>query len=320
MGFFDDLSKKYKEPVYSAANSPFVTVKSFPTKIATLDRVLNGGIPKGRFTQIYGDFGTLKTMVSLLACASAMEQEPDRPVLYFDFEYSITPEYLSAAGIELGNSMFHIAQPSSPEIAIKMAAEAIQDGNPSIIVFDSVVAMQPKSIHEGSVEAAGIGVHAKMLNKMCVQLTPLAAKYDTALIFINQVRVNLSGYGDPESRPGGRALDFYSDLMLRFGKSRIDKPGSDKEIIGAEINVQVKKSRVSKPFQKCTFNMFYETGVDFIGATIAVAVDEGIVSKSGAWYTYGDVKVQGAAALTEYFASNPVEYAVLEEKVRNVGS
>jgi recombination protein RecA len=307
------LAKAHKQTAFTFASSPHTVCDFIPTGIATLDDTF-GGIPIGRFTQLYGDFSTLKTTIALLTCANALRMFPDKQVVYCDFEYSLNPEYAAMAGIDVNDERFNIIQPDSPELAVTILKEAIVTGEVSVVVYDSVYAAQPLSVTDGSVEAAHIGAHARLMGKVCAQLKPLVSKYDVAMIFINQVRVDMNSYGSGEIVTGGRALGFYSDLTIRLGKSQLKKGDV---VIGHTINAKAMKSKVSKPFAKTEFDFFFESGIDFCGALIRVAIDKGVVVQGGSWLTWGDFKVQGIQNMSQELMSEPGLFEKLKSEVYN---
>lgn len=265
-----------------------------------------GGYPRGRIIEVYGPESSGKTTVALHAIAES--QANGGTCAFIDAEHALDPVYAKALGVDIDNLI--ISQPDTGEQALEIAESLVRSGAIDVLVLDSVAALVPKAEIEGDMGDSHVGLHARLMSQALRKLSGTINKTKTIAIFINQIREKIGVmFGNPETTPGGRALKFYSSVRLEVRRAEAIKQGND--IIGNKTKVKVVKNKVAPPFRTAEFDILYGKGIDNIGEIVDMGVEEEIVQKSGAWYSYGTERLgQGRENAKTYLAENP---AVLEE-------
>ena len=271
-----------------------------------------GGLPRGRIVEIYGPEGSGKTSLSLHVVAEA--QKAGGLVAFIDAEHALDPSYARAVGVDIDNLL--CSQPDTGEQALEITDTLIRSGALDVIVIDSVAALVPRAEIEGEMGDAQMGLQARLMSQAMRKLTGSVSRTKTILIFINQIREKIGVmFGSNETTPGGRALKFYSSVRLDV--RRIDSLKNGAEIVGSRVRVKVVKNKVSAPFRKAEFDIQYGTGISKEGSLLDVAIDEGIVRKSGAWFIYGDDQLgQGRENAKSFLAENPDIATEIELKIK----
>ena len=308
------IEKTYgKGAVMKLGKAPDYNVDVIPTGSMTLDMALGiGGVPRGRIVEIYGPESSGKTTVALHVAAQA--QKLGGEVAFIDVEHALDPVYAKALGVDIDNLL--VSQPDSGEQALEIAEALVRSGAIDCIVLDSVAAMVTKAEIEGDMGDTHVGLLARLMSQAMRKLTSVISKSNCVAIFINQVREKIGVvYGNPETTPGGRALEFYSAVRIEVRKGEPIKNGA--EIIGARTKCKVVKNKVAPPFKECEFDMMFGQGIDRVGEVCDLAVDLDIIKKSGAWFSYNGQKIgQGRENAKEYLRSNPDIMKEIEEKVK----
>jgi recombination protein RecA len=271
-----------------------------------------GGLPRGRIVEIYGPEGSGKTSLSLHVVAEA--QKAGGLVAFIDAEHALDPSYARAVGVDIDNLL--CSQPDTGEQALEITDTLIRSGALDVIVIDSVAALVPRAEIEGEMGDAQMGLQARLMSQAMRKLTGSVSRTKTILIFINQIREKIGVmFGSNETTPGGRALKFYSSVRLDV--RRIDSLKNGAEIVGSRVRVKVVKNKVSAPFRKAEFDIQYGTGISKEGSLLDVAIDEGIVRKSGAWFIYGDDQLgQGRENAKAFLAENTDIATEIELKIK----
>lgn len=288
-------------------------VKSVSTGILPLDVALGiGGVPRGRIIEIYGPESSGKTTVALHMIASM--QKLGGTTAFIDAEHALDPVYAKNLGVNLEELL--VSQPDYGEQALEIADELISSAAVDMVVIDSVAALVPKAEIEGDMGDAQVGLHARMMSKAMRKLAGVISKTDTVAIFINQIREKVGIiFGNPETTTGGRALKFYSSIRLEVRKGEAIKQGT--EVIGSRTKVKVAKNKVAPPFKTAEFDIMYGTGYSRIGSILDMGVDQGIVDKSGAYFSYGGNRLgQGKENAKKFLTENPGVANEIEEKIR----
>ena len=288
-------------------------IDTISTGILSLDAALGvGGLPKGRIIEIFGPESSGKTTVSLSIIASA--QKLGGEVAFIDAEHALDPEYAKTLGVDIDNLL--VSQPDTGEDALEITESLVRSGAIDVIVIDSVAALVPKSEIEGVMGDSHVGLHARLMSQALRKLAGIINKSNTIAIFINQLREKVGViYGNPEVTTGGRALKFYSTIRMEVRKAETIKSGAD--VIGARTKVKVVKNKVAPPFKEAYFDIMFGTGISKEGVILDYAVDNDIVLKAGAWFSYGDIRLgQGRDASKAFLAQNPEIYAEIEAKIR----
>ncbi len=288
-------------------------IDTISTGILSLDAALGvGGLPKGRIIEIFGPESSGKTTVSLSIIASA--QKLGGEVAFIDAEHALDPEYAKTLGVDIDNLL--VSQPDTGEDALEITESLVRSGAIDVIVIDSVAALVPKSEIEGVMGDSHVGLHARLMSQALRKLAGIINKSNTIAIFINQLREKVGViYGNPEVTTGGRALKFYSTIRMEVRKAETIKSGAD--VIGARTKVKVVKNKVAPPFKEAYFDIMFGTGISKEGVILDYAVDNDIVLKAGAWFSYGDIRLgQGRDASKVFLAQNPEIYAEIEAKIR----
>jgi recombination protein RecA len=288
-------------------------VEVVPTGSLALDLALGvGGLPRGRIVELYGPEGSGKTSLSLHVVAEA--QKGGGLVAFIDAEHALDPTYARALGVDIDNLL--VSQPDTGEQALEITDTLVRSGALDVIVIDSVAALVPRAEIEGEMGDSQMGLQARLMSQAMRKLTGSVSRTKTILIFINQIREKIGVmFGSNETTPGGRALKFYSSVRLDV--RRIDSLKNGAEIVGSRVRVKVVKNKVSAPFRKAEFDIQYGTGISKEGGLLDVALDEGIVRKSGAWFIYGDDQLgQGRENAKVFLAENPDIATEIELKIK----
>ena len=294
-------------------DGPLRDVEVVSTGSLALDLALGvGGIPKGRIVEIYGPEGSGKTTVSLHVIAEA--QKAGGLVSFIDAEHALDPAYAKALGVDIDSLL--VSQPDTGEQALEIADTLVRSGAMSVIVIDSVAALVPRAEIEGEMGDSHVGLQARLMSQALRKLAGNVNRSNTILVFINQIREKIGVmFGSPETTSGGRALKFYSSV--RMDVRRIDSLKDGAEIVGSRVRVKVVKNKVSAPFKKAEFDIQYGFGISKEGSLLDVAIDEGIVRKSGAWFIYGDDQLgQGRENAKTFLAENPDIATEIELKIK----
>ena len=272
-----------------------------PTGSLSLDFALGvGGIPKGRVTEIYGTESAGKSTLALHVMAET--QKMAGTAAYIDVEHSLDPGYAANCGVKVEDLL--IAQPDSAEQALEITEYLVRSGAVDTVIVDSVAALVPKSELEGDMGDSHVGLQARLMSQALRKLTAAIHHSGTAVVFINQLREKVGVmYGSPEVTPGGRALKFYSSVRIDLRKTDSIKQGSD--IIGSRVRARIVKNKVAPPFRTAEFDIMFNQGINKMGDLLDLGVTQGIIKKSGSFYSYGENRLgQGRENAKEYLAEN----------------
>lgn len=271
-----------------------------------------GGYPKGRIIEIYGPESSGKTTFALHAIAAA--QKAGGRAAFIDAEHALDPKYAKALGVNIDELL--LSQPDTGEQALEIADALIKSGAISIVVVDSVAALVPQAEIDGEIGDSHVGLQARMMSQAMRKLSGSINKTKTTAIFINQLREKVGVlFGNPEVTPGGRALKFYSSVRLDVRKKDPIKIGEN--IIGNKTQVKVVKNKVAPPFKVINVDIMYGEGVSYEGELIDLAVEIGVIEKSGAWYSYKGEKIgQGKENAKTFLKENPEVAAEIDKAVR----
>jgi recombination protein RecA len=290
-----------------------MAIESVPTGAMALDLALGvGGLPRGRIVELYGPESSGKSTLAMHVVAEG--QRNGGICAYIDAEHAMDPVYAKAIGVDIDELL--ISQPDTGEQALEIADMLIRSGALDVLVIDSVAALTPRAEIEGEMGDAHVGLQARLMSQALRKLTGTLSRSKTIAIFINQLREKVGiTYGSPEVTPGGRALKFYSSVRLDIRRIESIKDGG--EVIGNRTRVKVVKNKCSPPFKSAEFDIMYGRGISREGSVIDVAVDLGIVKKSGAWYTYeGEQLGQGRENAKQFLLEHAEMMVELNERVR----
>lgn len=288
-----------------------VPVDVIPTGCLTLDAAIGvGGLPRGRIIEIYGPESSGKTTLALQVIAEAQKLRGN--AVFIDAEHALDPSYAEKLGVKVKDLI--LSQPDNGEQALDIAEKFIMSGSVDVIVVDSVAALTPKAEIDGEMGQATVGAHARLMSQAMRRLTAHINKSNCCVIFINQMREKVGGYGNPETTTGGKALKFYSTVRLDVRRKEAIKEGE--EVVGNVTKVTVVKNKVSPPFRVATFTIRYGKGIDREACVIDVGEKLGIVKKSGAWFSYNGEKLgQGESRAAQYLREHPELAVELDELV-----
>ncbi len=296
------------------ANSANMNVETVPTGSLSLDIALGlGGLPKGRIIEVYGPESSGKTTVALHCVAEV--QKRGGIAGFIDAEHALDPVYARNIGVDIDN--LYISQPDCGEQALEITETMVRSGAVDIVVVDSVAALVPKAEIDGDMGDSHVGLQARLMSQALRKLTAVISKSNCIVIFINQLREKVGVmFGNPETTTGGRALKFYSSVRLDVRRTESLKQGG--EIVGNHVRVKVVKNKIAPPFREAEFDIMFGQGISREGDVLDLAVNAGIVNKSGAWYAYeGDKIGQGRENAKTYIHENPAFFDMLEAKVRD---
>jgi recombination protein RecA len=290
-----------------------VPIAVIPTGSIALDVALGiGGLPRGRVVEIYGPESSGKTTVALHAVASA--QAAGGIAAFIDAEHALDPEYAKALGVDTDALL--VSQPDTGEQALEIADMLVRSGALDIVVIDSVAALVPRAEIEGEMGDSHVGLQARLMSQALRKMTGALSNSGTTMIFINQLREKIGVmFGSPETTTGGRALKFYSSIRLDVRRIETLKDGT--EAVGNRTRVKVVKNKVAPPFKQAEFDIVYGLGISREGSLIDVGVEQAIIRKSGAWYTYeGDQLGQGKENARKFLIDNPDLANEIEKRIK----
>jgi recombination protein RecA len=301
-----------KGSVMRLGERPVMQMAVIPTGSIALDVALGvGGLPRGRVVEVFGPESSGKTTVALHAVANA--QRGGGIAAFIDAEHALDPEYARNLGVDTDALL--VSQPDTGEQALEIADMLIRSGALDIIVIDSVAALVPRAEIEGEMGDSHVGLQARLMSQALRKITGILNNSGTTAIFINQLREKIGVmFGSPETTTGGRALKFYSSVRLDVRRIESLKDGTD--VVGNRTRVKVVKNKVAAPFKQAEFDIMYGKGISREGSLIDVGVEQNIIRKSGAWYTYdGDQLGQGKEKAREFLKENPDVAAEIEKKI-----
>lgn len=292
---------------------PLMEVGVIPTGSLALDAALGiGGVPRGRIVEIYGPESSGKTTLALQILAEA--QALGGIVAFIDAEHALDPAYAARLGVDIDEVL--ISQPDTGEQALEICDMLVHSNAIDCIVIDSVAALVPRAEIEGEIGDSNIGLQARLMSQALRKLAGSLSKSNTTCIFINQLREKIGVmFGSPETTTGGRALKFFSTIRIDIRKVDFIKKGTD--TIGNRVRAKVVKNKLASPFRQAEFDLMYGEGISKEGCLIDLGVEEGMVKKSGAWFTYGEERLgQGREAAKELLRTTPDLRDELETKLR----
>ena len=282
-----------------------MNIEVIPTGALSLDIALGvGGIPRGRVIEIYGPESSGKTTVALHMIAET--QKIGGYAAFIDAEHALDPEYARKLGVDVDNLL--ISQPDNGEQALEIADALVRSGAIDIIVIDSVAALVPRAEIEGEMGDSHVGLQARLMSQALRKLTGIISKSKCATVFINQIREKVGVmFGNPETTTGGRALKFYSTVRMENGN----------DMIGNRTRVKIVKNKIAPPFKQAEFDIMYGEGISHEGCIVDLGAEFDIINKSGAWYSYGEVRLgQGKEKVKDFLKENPEMAAEIEAKIR----
>ncbi|HRX98226.1 MAG TPA: recombinase RecA [Bacteroidales bacterium] len=310
----DKIERSYgKGAIMKLGDDPVERIPAISTGSIGLDAALGiGGLPKGRVVEIYGPEASGKTTLAIHAIAEAQKQ--GGIAAFIDAEHAFDRFYAQKLGVDIENLL--ISQPDNGEQALEIADNLIRSGAIDMIVIDSVAALTPKSEIEGEMGDSKMGLQARLMSQALRKLTSTISKTGACCIFINQLREKIGVmFGNPETTTGGNALKFYASVRLDIRRISQIKDGDN--VVGNRVRVKVVKNKVAPPFRQAEFDIIYGEGFSKAGEIIDIGVENGIVKKSGSWYSYGDTKLgQGRDAVKSLILDNPELSDELEQLVR----
>jgi len=307
------IEKQYgKGSIMRLDSASVVPIEVYPSGCLALDIAMGiGGIPKGRIVEIYGPESSGKTTVTLHMIAEI--QKLGGTAAFIDAEHAFDPIY--AANLGVITDKLYISQPDNGEQALNIAEALVKSAAIDIIVIDSVAALTPRAEIEGDMGDAHVGLQARMMSQALRKLAGIISKSKTCVIFINQLREKVGIlFGNPETTTGGKALKFYSSIRLDVRKADVLKDGGDP--IGNRTKIKVVKNKLAPPFKTAEFDIIYGKGISQNGCILDLAIEKGIISKTGSWMSYKDEKIgQGRDKAVAYLNENPAVANEIKEKI-----
>ncbi len=295
------------------ASAKLPPIAVIPTGSLALDLALGvGGIPRGRVREIFGPEASGKTTLAQHIIAEA--QKRGGMVAYIDAEHALDPSYAANCGVNVNDLL--ISQPDTGEQALEITEALVRSSAVDVIVIDSVAALVPRAEIEGEMGDAHVGLQARLMSQALRKLAAATGKSGTALIFLNQLREKVGiVFGNPEVTTGGRALKFYSSIRIDLRRVETIKQGS--EAIGSHVRAKVVKNKVAPPFRSAEFDIMFDHGISKEGNLLDLGLELGLVSKAGAFFSYGDTRLgQGRESAKQYLIQNPELAQEIEQRIR----
>lgn len=290
-----------------------LTVDVIPTGALALDLALGvGGVPRGRVVEIYGPEASGKTTLGYHIIAEA--QREGGTAAFIDAEHALNPEYARNVGVDIDNLL--ISQPDSGEQALEIAEMLVRSGAIDVIVVDSVAALVPRAELEGEMGDAHVGLQARLMSQALRKLVGAISKSHTTVIFINQIREKIGVmFGNPETTTGGRALKFYASVRMEIRRTESIKSGD--QVLGQRVRVKVVKNKVASPFRDAELDILFPRGISKAGSLLDVAVAHNIVTRTGTWFAYKEMRLgQGRDNAREFLENNPELTSEIEARTR----
>ncbi len=292
-----------------------ISVSTIPSGCLELDLALGvGGIPRGRIIEIYGPESSGKTTIALHIIAEA--QKLGGTAAFIDAEHALDPVYAENLGVDVDE--LYVSQPDTGEDALEICETLVRSGAMDVVVIDSVAALVPKAEIEGDMGDSHVGLQARLMSQALRKMTGIISKSNTILVFINQLREKVGVmFGNPETTTGGRALKFYASIRLDV--RRVDSIKNGNEVVGNRTRIKVVKNKVAPPFKTAEFDIIYGEGISKESSVLDLAIANKIISKSGAWYYYGDMRMaQGRDNARLFLKDNSELCDEIEAKIRKV--
>jgi len=302
-----------KGTIMRLGDSPATKIESISTGSLALDFALGiGGVPRGRIIEIFGPESSGKTTLATHVVAEA--QKAGGICAIIDAEHAFDPTYAKKLGVNIDDLL--ISQPDNGEQALEICDTLVRSGAMDVVVIDSVAALVPRAEIEGEMGDSFMGVHARLMSQALRKLTGMISRTRTVVIFINQLRDKIGVmFGSPETTTGGRALKFYASVRLDIRRIAAIKEGS--EVVGNRTKVKVVKNKVAPPFKEVEFDIIYGEGISSLSELIDIALEHKIISKSGSWFSYGDIRIgQGREATKEWLLKNEQYRSEIKEKIK----
>lgn len=301
-----------KGSIMRLGENSHIVVEAVPTGSLSLDIALGiGGVPKGRIIEIYGPESSGKTTLALHIVAEAQKRGGE--VAFIDAEHALDPTYARALGVDIDSML--ISQPDTGEQGLEICEALVRSGAIDVVVVDSVAALTPRAEIEGDMGDSHVGLLARLMSQALRKLAGTVSRTNCIVVFINQLREKIGVmYGNPETTPGGRALKYFSSVRIDVRRIETLKVGG--EMIGNRTRAKIVKNKVAPPFKEAEFDIIYGEGISKIGEIVDLGVKLDLIDKAGAWYTYGDVRVQGRDSMKEYLREHPDVSDKIEAEIR----
>jgi len=309
----DQITKQFGDgSIMKLGEGHKANVELIPSGALSIDIALGGGYPKGRIIEIYGPESSGKTTLTLHAIAEI--QKMGGTAAFIDAEHALDPSYARKLGVDTDNLL--VSQPDNGEQALEIAETLVRSNAVDLIVIDSVAALVPQAEIDGDMGDSHMGLQARLMSQALRKLTGIINKSHATVIFINQIRMKIGVmFGNPETTTGGNALKFYASVRIDIRRTGQIKVGDD--ILGNRTKVKIVKNKIAPPFRIAEFDIMYNEGISATGDILDLAVQHGIVGKSGAWFDYNDEKIgQGRDKTKEFLKANPTLRAEIDKKVR----
>jgi recombination protein RecA len=309
-----NILKRFGEgSIMRLGEATHMQIETIPTGSLAIDLALGvGGIPRGRVTEIYGPEAAGKTTLCQHIVAEA--QKRGGIAAYIDMEHALDPGYAAKCGVDIEN--LYISQPDTGEQALEIAEQLVRSGAVDIIVIDSVAALVPRAEIEGEMGDSHMGLQARLMSQALRKLSGAIKHSNTALVFTNQLRMKIGVmFGNPETTTGGNALKFYASVRMDIRRTQSIKTNA--EVVGNHVKVRVTKNKVAPPFREAEFDIMFNEGISKVGDILDIGVNMDIITKRGAFFTYGDVKLgQGRENGKDFLRANPEIAGEIEAAIR----